>query len=183
MMQAIKYLNKWLYKNADKKHFLFRSKDLRALFPNLSESAFKTLLSRSVSSGILTRVCRGIYLFKETMLVDGLILFRVATLLRGDEFNYISLETILSENGVISQVPINSISVMSSGRSNIVSCGRFGNIEFIHTSRKPDDLLTELIYDTRYNMWKANVTLAIRDMKHTRRNCDLINWEVVNEFI
>ncbi len=26
-------------------------------------------------------------------------------------------------------------------------------------------------------------TLALRDMKTTHRNCDLIDWSVVNEFI
>lgn len=37
--------------------------------------------------------------------------------------------------------------------------------------------------DHRCGMWRANVALALRDMKATRRNCDLIDWDIVNEFI
>lgn len=182
-MQSIKYLNQWMNQNANEKHFLFRAKDLRVLFLDLSDSAFKVLLSRAAKTGLLTRVCRGVYLFKQAMLVDGLLLFHVAALLRGGAFNYISLETVLSEVGVISQIPMNWISVMSSGRSSIIKCGEFGTIEFVHTNQKPAKLAKQLSYDRRYGFWRASVKLAIRDMKATHRSCDLIDWDVVSEFI
>lgn len=182
-MQPIKYLGSWLFEHANEKHFLFKLTDLRALCPHLSESSFKTLLSRAASAGIVTRVCRGIYLFKKALPPDGLLLFHVAALLRADTFNYISLETILSDSGVISQIPINWITIMSSGRSNIISCGTFGTIEFIHTSRKPADLMHQLTYDSSCGLWRASVALALHDMKRTHRNCDLIDWNVANELI
>jgi hypothetical protein len=107
----------------------------------------------------------------------------VAALIRSDAFNYISLETVLSDSGVISQVPMNWISVMSSGRSYALSCGALGTINFVHTNQKPADLRHQLTYDTRCGLWRANVALALRDMKRAHRNCDLIDWDIANELI
>jgi len=181
-MQPMKVLVTWLEKFADSEHYLFTLNDLRALFPALSHSAFKTLLSRVVGAGYLGRVCRGLYIYKPFS-SSGLVLFHAAALLRANEFNYISLETALSDAGVISQIPINWISIMSSGRSNVVSCGVFGTIEFVHTNQKPDRIMQQLHYDAKCKHWRATVSLALRDMRAARRDCDLINWDVVNELI
>lgn len=182
-MQPIKYLANWLAANADKDHYLFKAQDLRALFPSLSDSAFKSLLSRAAKVGLLTRVCRGIYFYKEKGSEDALLLYHVAALLRAESFNYISLESTLSNEGIISQIPPQRISIMSSGRSSIVSCGKYGVIEFVHTKQKPEDLIDELIYDEKYKMWCANIPLAIQDMKNTRRKSDLIDWDATDELI
>jgi predicted transcriptional regulator of viral defense system len=182
-MQPIKYLTQWLSQHADNKHYLFRLRDLRALFEELSDPAFKTLLSRAVRLGLLCRVCRGLYLYESALPSDGLFLFHAAAVLRASEFNYISLETVLSDAGIISQIPMSWITIMSSGRSNIINCGHFGNIEFVHTSQKAEELTDKLIYDHSCGMWRANVALAIRDMKATHRNCDLIDWDIANELI
>ncbi|CAG7595444.1 hypothetical protein MHYMCMPSP_00943 [Hyalomma marginatum] len=37
--------------------------------------------------------------------------------------------------------------------------------------------------DANCRLWRANATLSIRDMKATRRNDNLIDWEAVNEFV
>lgn len=182
-MQPIKYLSNWLNNNANSEHYLFLLQDLRALFPGLSQLAFKTLLSRAVSLGYLTRVCRGLYIFKQAVPSSGLVLFHAAAHLRANEFNYISLETVLSDAGVISQIPMNWISVMSSGRSNIVSCGEFGTIEFVHTNQKPGQIMTQLFFDSNCRLWRASVPQALRDMKVTHRSTDLIDWDIANEFI
>lgn len=182
-MQPMKFLRNWLEQNAGAEHYLFSSHDLRPLFFNMSDSNFKTLLSRSVHAGLLLRVCRGLYAYRKEIPVDGLFLFHVAAYLRSNNFNYISLETSLSDVGIISQVPINSITIMSSGRSNTVSCGEFGFIEFVHTTQKPADIVDLLSYDSQRGLWRANISLALRDMKVTHRNCDLVDWEAAHEFI
>lgn len=182
-MQPMKYLSHWLDQHANNEHYLFTLHDLKALCPELSSSTFKTLLSRSVRAGYLVRACRGVYIYKPAIPPNGLVLFHIAALLRADEFNYISLETVLSDAGIISQVPMNWISIMSSGRSNLISCGEFGTIEFVHTNQKPECLTKQLIYDIDCKLWRAQVPLALRDMKATHRNCDLIDWDIANEFI
>lgn len=182
-MQPIKILTQWLLDNADAHHYLFASIDLRILFPTLSDSAFKTLLSRAVTSGLLVRVCRGIYLYERAMRYDGLLLFHVAALLRRGQFNYISLETALSDVGVISQIPINWITIMSSGRSSVISCAPFGTVEFVKTTKRPEVLADQLVYDPQCGLWRAHVPLALRDLRRVGRNTDLIDEEVVREFM
>lgn len=182
-MQPVRRLMESLRALANQEHYLFTPHDLRALLPVLSDAAFKTLLSRAVKEGHLERVCRGLYLYHQAMPSDGLLLFHAAARLRAHEFNYISLETALSDAGVISQIPINWISLMSSGRSNIISCERWGTIEFVHTTKKPAELMRQLTYDGHCGLWRANVALALRDMRVARRNMDLIDWSVVDEFI
>lgn len=182
-MQPVRKLHQWLETNASHEHYLFTIHDLHAIFPDLSLPSLKTLLSRAVASKYLERICRGVYLYRKAMPHDGNVLFHVAALLRAEHFNYISLETALSELGVISQIPINVISVMSSGRSNTISCGHSGTIEFIHTSRTPDSTTEHLIYHPTKKMWYANVMLALDDMKRTKRSMDLIQWDIVDELI
>lgn len=187
-MRLIETLKKWLLENADDQHYLFTSMDFRAIFPQISNASFRAILSKAVASGLLTRICKGVYLYKPTYHQDDCLLFRVVQALRGGNFNYISLETALSEYGVIAndnykwlpaKTNYNWISIMSSGCGNKVSCGEFGTIEFIHTNQKPDDIKDHLIHHDKYGLWQADITLAISDMKRTRRNCDCIDWHKV----
>ncbi|MCP4276005.1 MAG: hypothetical protein GY779_06590 [Gammaproteobacteria bacterium] len=182
-MQPVKRLIYSLHDFASAERYLFTPADLRALLPDLSAAAFKTLLSRAVKAGYLARVCRGLYLYDRVDYPRGLLLFHAAARLRADTFNYISLETALSDAGVISQVPINWITMMSSGRSNSIRCGDWGVIEFVHTSRGPDDVAAQLQYDSRCHLWRASVELALRDMRFTHRSMDMIDWSAVNEFV
>lgn len=168
---------------ASEERYLFTPDDIRALVPDISDGAYKTLLSRAASDGYLARVCRGLYLFEAARPASGLVLFHAAARLRAMQFNYISLETALSDCGVISQIPINWITLMSSGRSNSISCGRWGTIEFVHTRQKPQDLIGQVHYDSQCRLWRATPQQALRDMRAAKRNMDLIDWSVANELV
>jgi predicted transcriptional regulator of viral defense system len=182
-MQPIKQLAKILTGLADDEHYLFSFADLKGAMPEQSQGGFKALISRGVKDGLLKRICRGLYLYQGVEYARGLVLFHAAARLRADAFNYISLETVLSDAGVISQIPMNWITLMSSGRSHIVNCGEFGRIEFIHTKKRPENLTGHLGYDSHCRLWRASVALAIKDMKATRRSTDLIDWGVANELV
>jgi len=43
--------------------------------------------------------------------------------------------------------------------------------------------MNQLVYDADCRLWRATVRLALKDMKRMRRNCDLIDWDVADEFI
>ncbi len=180
-MQPIRNLIENLQRLATPEHYLFTPGDLRALFPNTSESAFKTLLSRAERRGHLARVCRGLYLYDRVDYPRGLVLFHAAARLRADGFNYISLETALSDAGAISQMPINWITVMSSGRTSTVGCSLWGTIAFVHTRKSPEAVASQLSYDERCHLWRASVGLAVQDMRDTRRSLDLVDWSFVRE--
>lgn len=173
-VQPMRQLLHSLYALAGPERYLFTPDDLRGLVPELSDGAFKTLLSRADDGGLLRRVCRGLYVFEPAAPRHGLLLFHAAARLRATAFNYISLETALSDAGVISQVPISWLTVMSSGRSNRIDCGRWGTIEFIHTRQRPAELADHLQYDAGCRLWRATPQQALRDMRATRRSLELV---------
>lgn len=180
-MQPLKRLSQVLEALADRDHCLFSSSDLAAALPTCQQ--MPVLLSRAAKAGVLKRVCRGIYLYPRTDYPAGHLLFHAAARLRAEAFNYISLETALSDAGVISQLPMNWITVLSSGRSHVVDCGDFGHIEFVHTAQRPEDLIGDLTYDAERHLWRASVRQALRDMKATRRSLDLVDKEVARELV
>ena len=174
-MQPLKKLALTLESLADGEHSLFASSDLEAAFGGYEH--LPVLLSRAVKAGLLKRVCRGIYLYPKAGYPLGDLLFHTAARLRAAEFNYISLETALSDEGLISQVPMNWITIMSSGRSHTVDCGEFGHIEFVHTEQRPEEISGELAYDAGRHLWHASQKQALRDMRVTRRSMDLVKIE------
>ena len=180
-MQPVKLLSRVLSDLADSEHYLFTLDDLQSVLPQQSRGAFKAMLSRVQKDGLLQRVCRGLYLYPGVNAPGGLLLYHAAARLRADQFNYISLESALSDAGVISQIPQNWVTIMSSGRSNVVQCGKHGHIEFIHTKKQPAAIADQLSYDSRYRLWRASVTLALQDMKATRRSMDLVDKEALSE--
>lgn len=160
---------------------MFAPADLAAAVPECGQLA--VLLSRATKAGLLKRICKGIYLYPVSDFLTGNLLFHAAARLRAGEFNYISLETVLSDAGVISQVPMNWISLMTSGRSHVVDCGDHGHIEFVHTTQRPNELSAELTYDPDRHLWRASVKQAMRDMKATRRSLELVDEEVLRELV
>ncbi len=182
-MQAIRQLMNALERLATPEACLFTLADLRAILPLHSDSAFKTLLSRAVAEKRLSRICRGVYLLEKACPDRGLLLFHVVTKLRPLALNYLSLETVLSDAGVISQIPINRIMIMSTGRNNLIDCGALGTIEFVHTRQLAPDLVERLHFDVRCRLWRASVSQALRDMRATHRSLDLIDWKAADELV
>lgn len=182
-MQSKQRLRQVLEHLASPEHYLFSPSDFAVVFSELSYSALKALLSRTVADGLLKRVCRGIYLYDKVDYPRGLVLYHTIAKLRAYTFNYLSLETVLSEAGIISQVPPQWITVMTGGRSGIISCGDFGTIECVHTKRSPESLAGRVTCDIQRKLLRADVSLALEDMKRTGRSLDLVNWDLVDEFI
>lgn len=182
-MNGGKKLRNVLETLAGPEQFLFCLNDFAPVFSELSPSALKMLISRAIQNGDLEPVCRGLYLYPRTSFPGGSVLYRAAAKLRAGYFNYISLESALSDAGVISQIPLQWITLMSGGRSTIVRCGKWGTIEFVHTAKKPEAVAERLLYDDRCGLWRAPVSLAIEDMKACRRSLDLVDWSVVNELV
>jgi len=180
-VQPLRQLRDTLPSLADRDHCVFAASDLGAAVPECGQ--LSVLLSRATKAGILRRVCKGIYLYSVRDYPAGHLLFHAAARLRAAEFNYISLETVLSDAGVIPQVPINWISLMSSGRSHVVDCGDFGHIEFVHTAQRPEEISAELTYDPDCRLWRASVRQALRDMRATRRSMELLDTEALDELV
>ncbi len=182
-MQASTHFMKQLRKLANADHYLFSARQLEVLLPEHSASAFRSLLTRLCQRGKLNRVCRGVYLVPEVAYPRGDVLYHTAAMLGADEFCYLSLESVLSDAGVISQIPLQHITLMTSGRRQSIDCGKWGSIEWIHTVRRPEEVVGHLHFDARIRLWRADVPLAMEDMRRTGRSQDLIQMEVLDEFI
>ena len=174
-MTNIRIIEQGLQLLSSEQRYLYSTADLRVLMPDLSEEAFKSLIHRLCKVGILQRLVKDIFLYSAVSINHGDILFHVASKLRDNHFNYLSLETVLSRAGMISQVPVQWISLMSSGRSYTLTVKGFGTIEFVHTKKKPSQVMKQLHYDHNLRLWVGNTELALQDMKHTHRNMELVN--------
>jgi len=179
-MQPIRTLERGLRRIANAERYLFTLADLEALLPECSDDAVQMVAVRAVRNGILERMCQGIYLCPTVDYARGFELFHVAARLRAGCFNYISKETALSDHGIIAQVPIGYVTIMSSGRSNMVDCGAWGRIEFTHTKKNLEAIMGELTYDERFRLLRAGPRLALADLKASRRNLDLVDWSMVD---
>lgn len=174
-MQPIRLLELTLRSFATPSGAYLRSvADLASILPDLDRPALRMVLARAVKSGVLIRACHGIYLLADTPR-NGNELFHIAAKLRAGYFNYVSQETVLSDHGIISQIPLQHITLMSSGASGIVDCGRFGKIEFTHTRKSLGTLSASLAYDADRQLLCANAQLALEDLRVAGRNIHLVD--------
>ncbi len=175
--EAINTLTDW----ARKGRVLFTLEDLRKLFPRDRDAAFRGGLDRLVSAGVLHRVSRGLFVFALAGRRDPHLLERIAVALRRGCYSYLSLESALSEHGVISQVPLAGITVMTTGRAGLFDTP-FGRIEFTHTKRSVSDILKQT-RETGRPLRIATPGAAARDLRRVGRNVHLIDEHELEEAI
>ncbi len=104
---------------------------------------------------------------------DSHAIEHVARALRRGEYNYVSLESALSEYGVISQIPVDRLTVMTTGRKGVYGTP-VGTIEFVHTKRKLSAILAGVV-DVQRPLRLATAQTAWRDLKRVGRNTHLVN--------
>jgi predicted transcriptional regulator of viral defense system len=156
-----------------KGRYIYSLNDLAKLFPEDSPRTLQEGVNRLVKSGILQRVSRGIYLYALSHSKDSHVIEFIAKTLRRGNYNYVSLESALSEYGAISQIPIDRLTVMTTGRKGIYKTP-YGTIEFTHTKRKLRDILKSM-KDVGRPLRLAHPMAAWRDLKRTGRNTHLVD--------
>jgi hypothetical protein len=80
----------------------------------------------------------------------------------------------LSEYGAISQIPINRMTVMTTGKSGVVDTP-YGVIEFTHTKRGVADILNRTAQSKGRPLRIATQEAAIRDLLRVGRNANMID--------
>jgi len=177
-VEAMKLLMTWDALGRD----VFATEDLRVMFPERSPKTFEAGLRRLVGQGVLRRVARGVYVNPLSRISDGWRLERIAVCLRRGEYSYVSLESALSEFGVISQVPVDWIGVMTTGRSGLFHTP-YGRIEFTHTVRTARNVLDGSLTMEGRPLRVARVETALRDLKRVNRNLHLVNDGIYREIL
>lgn len=152
---------------------VFTRHDLEKFFPEESEKAFEKSLQRLVKDGILQRITKGVYLnclasFKTSYLIE-----EIAKVVRKGFSSYVSLESMLSEYGLISQIPTRQITIMTTGPSGIYKTP-FGVIEFTHTKRGRMDIFKNTRHIEGRPLRVATERAAKRDLLRVGRNVNMI---------
>ncbi len=179
-MQSVVYLREMLSQIASSEHFVFSRKELKVFLAGKAEQNINMILSRCVKAGFLKRICNGLFLYAKVSFDSSIVLPKVVSKLRGNSLNYISMESVLCEEGFISQQMMNWLVVMTGGRSGIIDCGDFGSVEFIHTQKKISTISKNIHLDRRTGLLKADATLAYRDMVSAKRkSLDLVNKDLI----
>lgn len=158
---------------------VFTLRDVAKVFPEDSPKTLQEGLNRLRRAGILQGVARGIYLYALARDNDAYCLERIARAMRRGEYNYVSLESALSEYGAISQIPVDRLTVMTTGRKGTY-CTPYGTIEFTHTSRPVGELL-ERMRDIGRPLRMATPQAAWSDLKRVGRNTHLVDVEVLKD--
>lgn len=158
---------------------IFTLRDLAKLFHEDSPKTLQEGVNRLRRLGVLEGVTRGIYHYALSRTPDAYRLERIARAMRRGEYSYVSLESALSEYGAISQIPVDRLTIMTTGRKGTYRTP-YGTIEFTHT-RRPITELMERMKDIGRPLKIATPEAAWSDLKRVGRNTHLVNVEVLNE--
>ncbi|WP_050660959.1 type IV toxin-antitoxin system AbiEi family antitoxin [Gallaecimonas pentaromativorans] len=146
--------------------------DLAVLFDE-SGNTLQSTLKRLVRARILSRAANGVFVFMHSQHLGSYTIERIAAVLRRCDYCYVSLESALSEYGVISQIPLDRITIMTTGAPGEFDTP-FGVIEFTHTARDVATVLDSTV-DVGRPLPMATKLAAVRDLKRVGRNTHLIS--------
>ncbi len=152
---------------------LFTTNDLALLVDIEADLNFAKFLHKAVKAGVLDKVCTNIFINPLSPPEGKGVLIKIANIIHWDKFVYISMESQLSYLGIISQVMMNRLTVMTTGRSGVVKT-MYGIIEFTHTSRKIEKIKDEIYFDPDIGAFRATKEKAIKDLKRVGRNISMI---------
>ncbi len=142
---------------------------LKMLFDDSSGDLQQSLLHQT-RTGNIVRIARGIYVNPRARSMPAEPLLALVSIMRPFDFSYLSLESILSDAGWISQVA-QRYTLMSTGRSSVFNTP-YGVLEFTHTSRMA--LSPEVVFDKSRDIHVATPERAYEDLRFTKRNVEMV---------
>lgn len=152
----------------------FSKKDLKIAFPDESLPALNKSINRLIKSNIIERITNGVYHYCYASTISGYPIEEVVLAMRPLDVQYVSLESALSEYGLISQIPMSRLTVMTTGRSGTYKTKR-GVIEFTHTDRPLTSLLDRGIRVKNRPLPIATKEAALSDLKRVKRNLNMVS--------
>src|SRR5438067_2896325 len=149
----------------------FTPASFSALMGGIEPGYLKLMTKRLSDQGVLIRAARGVYVNPHARSRPADARRGLLRFLRPRELSYVSLESKLSEAGVISQIAT-ALTCMTTG-----SPGRFetpwGAVEFTHTDRTIKVGTDVTVQDD--GMLEATIRTAVRDLRRVASNLDLID--------
>ncbi len=174
-------------KRLDQKgQWLFTFDALKVIFHDVELPTLRVMLTRHAKAGIVEKLGKGLYLNPEATSIPDRAQLALIEYLRPDAINYLTAETVLSEYGVISQMPSRLV-VMTTGRGATFELRTpsrdFGVIEFVQTKKSREAILAGTYYDPERKTRVATPRRAYEDLLAMRRSLDLVDEEELAECI
>ncbi|MGO4381445.1 DUF6088 family protein [Pseudoduganella sp. RAF19] len=160
--------------------YVLTKTDLAKAFPHEKEKALEKSLQRLVADGVLQRVARGVYLNPMARSKKGWVIEDIAAVLRRGHYSYLTMESMLSEYGLISQVPISRLTLMTTGASGLHETP-YGTIEFTHTKRQTAELIRRTVSHKGRPLRVATKEAAIADLLRVGRNTNMLDRGAMKE--
>lgn len=157
----------------------FRTHELELVFGE-EGGKLRSTISRLVKAGGLLHIARDLYWFNHAGGGSVPVIEEIAVALRPGEMNYISMESAASMWGVISQIPLGRIMVVTTGKEGEFHTP-FGTVEFIHTARSRQYILENTVDYPRHALRLATKKKVVEDLLRAGRSLDLIDWEEVED--
>lgn len=168
-VEAIKELSKWDTLG----RYVYAKRDLAKIFAVPSENTLNQTLSRFVKKGILVRAAQGVYVFAQSARIGATTIEDVALALRPGEHIFESMESALSQWGEISQIPIDRITLVTTGRKGEYRTP-YGTIEFTHTESSPLEIIENTVDRPGHPVPIATREYAIVNLKRSKRNLSML---------
>jgi predicted transcriptional regulator of viral defense system len=156
---------------------LFHTQDLFLLWANANKNTLYTTIKRYVQRGVLIRIKKGFYAKRSLSQINPVALGMGFL----HSFSYLSTETILAQEGAISQ-PMLHITLIS-GKSKKF---KIGGVSFICRQLADRFLFNKIGITEKGGINCATLDRAVADMLYFSPNYhfdapDLINWEIVKQ--
>lgn len=149
-----------------------------ALMGGVDHAYGKLMMKRLADQRVLIRAARGLYVNPTARSSPADVRRGLLRFLRPRKITYVSLESKLSEAGVISQIAT-TLTCMTTGSSGWFDTP-WGAVEFTHTDRKIE-IGTEVIPTDE--TLEATVRTAVRDLRRVGRNLGLLDEDVLAEVL
>jgi len=175
-IDAITKLNHWDRQG----RYVFRKGDLAKVFGESGRKLDGTL-NRLVKAKVLQRVAHGVYLYSLSSNIGPYTLEYIARNLRRGDYTFESLESALSQYGVISQIPIDRITLMTTGRSGEYQTP-FGTIEFTSTKADAESIVDNIVARDGHPLPIAKKHYAYKNLQSVGRNLDLVDKDELYDY-
>jgi predicted transcriptional regulator of viral defense system len=147
-------------------------RDLAKIFGEGGNTLGETL-KRLVAGKVLTRAANGVYVYALSPNLGAGTLAEIALALRRGWQVYESLESALSQWGVISQVPVDRLTLMTTGAKGTFATP-YGVIEFTHTERPTSEIAANTRRRPDNPIPIATKAYALANLRRVGRNLDLV---------
>ncbi|MGA2128248.1 MAG: hypothetical protein ABSG76_19100 [Xanthobacteraceae bacterium] len=150
-----------------------------ALLGGVEPGYLRLMMKRLADQGVLIRATRGVYVNPQARSLPEDIRAGLIRFLRPRDVSYVSLESRLSEVGVISQIAT-TLTCMTTGSPGRIDTP-WGAIEFTHTDR--DIAFGVDVHVRDDGVPEASIACAARDLRRVGRNAGLIDDAVLSDAI